>query len=268
MRIVSRHPLSFEILTFDDGSKKVACDLVELQQLLGITSLQDLILQKGTSDEDNQLPDRSSISLLQSSQDKIPTIEDVIRLLDANGLKEKYEVAYRKQYVSILPKIKSERARVGIYVVQQQSSLALSIHEKIWSGKQICLRYSGANYPDYFFATNQGESEFEIRISEIFEKKNFDSFLLDAKTLGYFNADKISFWRSIIEDLVEEDMFFALGQDTRFPATRRIGIENQASLVALIDKIQENIKIFLESNGKKPEIIQIELQSKDDDLPF
>jgi hypothetical protein len=121
MRIVNRQPLNVELLTLDDGTQKIAWDIKQLQSLLGIS---DLLHQEELSSAANTGVNSSGI----------PTIETVIAILDELGLKDLYEVRYRKQYATIIPKTDSKRPKVAIYVVQQQTELALSIHERLWNG--------------------------------------------------------------------------------------------------------------------------------------
>ena len=121
MRIVNRQTLNVELLTLDDGTQKIAWDIKQLQSLLGIS---DLLHQEDLSSSVNTGVNSSGI----------PTIETVIAILDELGLKDLYEVRYRKQYTTIIPKTDSKRPKVAMYVVQQQSDLALSIHEKLWTG--------------------------------------------------------------------------------------------------------------------------------------
>lgn len=121
MRIVNRQTLNVELLTLDDGTQKIAWDIKQLQSLLGIS---DLLHQEDLSSSVNTGVNSSGI----------PTIETVIAILDELGLKDLYEVRYRKQYTTIIPKTDSKRPKVAMYVVQQQSDLALSIHEKLWKG--------------------------------------------------------------------------------------------------------------------------------------
>lgn len=121
MRIVNRQPLNVELLTLDDGTQKIAWDIKQLQSLLGIS---DLLHQEELSSGTNTGVNSSGI----------PTIETVIAILDELGLKDLYEVRYRKQYTTIIPKTDSKRPKVAMYVVQQQSDLVLSIHEKLWKG--------------------------------------------------------------------------------------------------------------------------------------
>jgi len=171
MRIVNRQPLNVELLTLDDGTQKIAWDIKQLQSLLGIS---DLLHQE-------QLSSAASTGVNSSG---IPTIETVIAILDELGLKDLYEVRYRKQYATIIPKTESKRPKVAMYVVQQQSELALSIHEKIWIGQIATFRVWHENARDYdesdivrderLYIPLSERDDFFGRVSEIPQIRNTD----------------------------------------------------------------------------------------------
>ena len=255
MRIVNRQPLNVEILTLDDGTQKIAWDIKQLQSLLGISGL---LHQEELS---------SSITTGVNSAG-IPTIETVIAILDELGLKDLYEVRYRKQYATIIPKTDSKRPKVAMYVVQQQSELALSIHEKIWSGHQVQIYWY--EWQDY--GHHDGENEVMVRdlyipvtekpdfvgrLTEVIEDKDprvsiFEENLYSTDNSFSFELPD-SGYAPLFKDMLEQNICYELTSDQRFPSTSRISVSDILPLTSLLSEIKANIEIFFCSNGEKPE---------------
>ncbi len=255
MRIVNRQPLNVELLTLDDGTQKIAWDIKQLQSLLGIS---DLLHQEELSAAENTGVNSSGI----------PTIETVIAILDELGLKDLYEVRYRKQYATIIPKTDSKRPKVAMYVVQQQSELALSIHEKIWCGHQVQIYWY--EWQDY--GHHDGENEIMIRdlyipvtekpdfvgrLTEVMEDKDprvsiFEENLYSTDNSFSFELPD-SGYAPLFKDMLEQNICYELTTDQRFPSTSRISISDILPLTSLLSEIKVNIETFFRSNGEKPE---------------
>ena len=255
MRIVNRQPLNVELLTLDDGTQKIAWDIKQLQSLLGIS---DLLHQE-------ELSSAASTGVNSSG---IPTIETVIAILDELGLKDLYEVRYRKQYATIIPKTDSKRPKVAMYVVQQQSELVLSIHEKIWGGNQVTLFWyeSSLTYDDpeptemsrNFYIPASEKPDFVGRLTEVMG--NQDSRLSILEENLYSNENSFAFempWDfegvPLLKDMCEQNICYKLTKDHRFPSTDRISIVDLSHLTSFLSELKVNIEIFLLSNGEKPE---------------
>lgn len=282
MRIVNRQPLNVELLTLDDGTQKIAWDIKQLQSLLGIS---DLLHQEELS---------SAVSTGVNSSG-IPTIETVIAILDELGLKDLYEVRYRKQYTTIIPKNDSKRPKVAMYVVQQQSELALSIHERIWSGHQAKIYWQewvpdGFTYDgEYQKATYQEvnrelyipvseKSDFAGRLTEVMEEQDprisiFEENLYSTESSFSFELPN-SRCAPIFRDMLEQSICYELTTDQRFPSTSRISLSDISPLVSFLSELKANIEVFFRSNGEKPEnsfkefkIIKPDPETYDD-IPF
>ncbi len=250
MRIVNRQPLNVELLTLDDGTQKVAWDVKQLQSLLGIS---DLLHQEELS---------SAVSTGVNSSG-IPTIETVIAILDELGLKDLYEVRYRKQYATIIPKTDSKRPKVGMYVVQQQSELALSIHEKLWNGflMQFWWRVdSGFNQylilSDRFqtlYIPSSEKLEVITRLCETMGdkvatlsnfEKNFDycsSFGFPCN-LPYDN--NASFWQELENEINKDNEFLKIPKKQPFPSIDYSAVIN--------DMIEQNICYSVDLDQRFP----------------
>jgi hypothetical protein len=258
MRIVNRQPLNVELLTLDDGTQTIAWDIKQLQSLLGIS---DLLHQEELSSATNTGVNSSGI----------PTIETVIAILDELDLKDLYEVRYRKQYATIIPKTDSKRPKVAIYVVQQQSELALSIHEKIWSGHQTKI---------YWYVWDDAETEnqevsrelyipvsekpdFVGRLTELMEDQDPRVSILEENL--YSTENSFSFelpdtgYTPVFKDMLEQNICYELTTDQRFPSTSRISLSDISVLGRFFSEIRANIETFFRSNGDKPAITCKEL---------
>jgi hypothetical protein len=282
MRIINRQPLNFELLTLDDGSKKLACDLADLQQLLGVTALQDTV-----SDFSQQvLIQTDSLSITQTStgaggisgqantRHRVPTLEDLIHILDSR-LPDCYEVVYRKQYASIVSRSALKRTRGAIYVVKQQESLALSVHTKIWLGNIFPCGWVISEYHNSetynLFIPLESRDEFEIKIREMLEEHQ------EFEEMKKFSRNFKNFWESpsvsefdlpcsynpasgsnrlkylpVIEGMAQEELVYLLDRDQRFPGTFRFEARSLLGLEFLIDEISGNLRQFLETNGREP----------------
>ena len=267
MRIVNRQPLNVELLTLDDGTQKIAWDIKQLQSLLGIS---DLLHQE----------ELSSAVTTGVNSSGIPTIETVIAILDELGLKDLYEVRYRKQYATIIPKTDSKRPKVAMYVVQQQSELALSIHERIWSGHQAKIYWhgwvhDGDTYDDEYQKVTHQEvnrelyipvsekSDFVGRLTEIMEDKDprvsiFEENLYSTESSFSFELPD-SRYAPVLKDMLEQNICYELTTDQRFPSTSRISLSDISVLGKFFFEIRANIETFFHSNGDKPEITCKEL---------
>jgi len=261
MRIVNRQPLNVELLTLDDGTQKIAWDIKQLQSLLGIS---DLLHQEELSSAENTGVNSSGI----------PTIETVIALLDELGLKDLYEVRYRKQYATIIPKTDSKRPKVAMYVVQQQSELALSIHEKIWSGHQATIswqawvpdgytdddEYQKVTYQEVsreLYISVSEKSDFVGRLTELMEDKDprvsiFEENLYSTESSFSFELSD-SRYAPVLKDMLEQNICFELTTDQRFPSTSRIALSDLSHLTSFLSELKVNIETFFRSNGAKPE---------------
>ena len=267
MRIVNRQPLNVELLTLDDGTQKIAWDIKQLQSLLGIS---DLLHQEELS---------SSVTTTGVNSSGIPTIETVIAILDELGLKDLYEVRYRKQYATIIPKTDSKRPKVAMYVVQQHSELALSIHEKIWSGHQATIYWQECILewvPDAFTLDGDGyqqatyqevkrelyipvleKSDFVGRLTEVMEDKDprvsiFEEDLYSTGSSFSFELPD-SRYDPVLKDMLEQNICFELTTDQRFPSTSRISLSDPSHLTSFLSELKVNIETFFHSNGEKPE---------------
>jgi hypothetical protein len=254
MRIVNRQPLNVELLTLDDGTQKIAWDIKQLQSLLGIS---DLLHQEELSSAVNTGVNSSGI----------PTIETVIAILDELGLKDLYEVRYRKQYATIVPKTDSKRPKVAMYVVQQQSELVLSIHEKIWNGHQVKFfwnewddRYDCEPEQIYqiFYIPVSEKPDFVGRITEVMGHQDSRLSILEENL--YSTESSFAFEMPddfeglpLLKDMSEQNICFNLTKDQRFPSTDRISIVDLSHLTSFLSELRLNIEIFLRSNGEKPE---------------
>lgn len=254
MRIVNRQPLNVELLTLDDGTQKIAWDIKQLQSLLGIS---DLLHQEELSAAENTGVNSSGI----------PTIETVIAILDELGLKDLYEVRYRKQYATIVPKTDSKRPKVAMYVVQQQSELALSIHEKIWNGHEIILYWRGF-HEEYGYLDEEREElyvlpsekpDFLGRLAEVM--KDNDTILSDFEDNLYSKDTSFSFEMplspicksSLFVDMVAQNICYELTSDQRFPSTSRISLSDYSQLKSFLSDLKDNFEVFILCNGDKPE---------------
>ncbi len=259
MRIVNRQPLNVELLTLDDGTQKIAWDIKQLQSLLGIS---DLLHQK-------ELSSAASTGVNSSG---IPTIETVIAILDELGLKDLYEVRYRKQYATIIPKTDSNRPKVAMYVVQQQSDLALSIHEKIWTNRQVKVTWPLFDSDGDFFDEEVKDlyilplekTYFVGRLIEV--AKYCEEIFLDFEDKLINNSLPKSFelppsdYIPVIKDMVEQSICYALSSDRRFPTTSRISLSEYSELKSFLIDLKDNIEIFLRSNGEKPDILKSDVR--------
>lgn len=261
MRIVNRQPLNVELLTLDDGTQKIAWDVKHLQSLLGIT---DLIHQEELNSSE------STATGVNASG--IPTIETVIAILDELGLKDLYEVRYRKQYATIVPKTDSKRPKGALYVVLQQSEIALSIHDKIWTNNRAKVSWKDCD------EWHRGEFE-EIRdlYIPISRKLDFEGRLLESGAIGEQEIKSSSFGQKIyslshsgdllyfnfaplIHDMIEQNICHELSLDQRFPSTTRISLSNYVEVKDFLLDISKNLGLFLRSNGERP--------GGYDDIPF
>lgn len=250
MRIVNRQPLNVELLTLDDGTQKIAWDIKHLQSLLGIS---DLLHQEELSSTTNTGVNSSGI----------PTIETVIAILDELGLKDLYEVRYRKQYATIIPKTDSKRPKVAMYVVQQQSELALSIHEKIWSGHQVQIYWyvwdeyeSGRAIKELYIPVSE-KRDFVGRLTEVMEDQDprvsiFEENLYSTENSFSFELPD-SGYTPIFKDMLEQNICYELTTDQRFPSTSRISLSDLSHLTSFLSELKVNIETFFRSNGEKPE---------------
>jgi len=256
MRIVNRQPLNVELLTLDDGSQKIAWDLKQIKSLLGIS---DLVSQ----DELTSL--ESTITGINFSG--IPTIETVIAILDELGLKDLYQVRYLKQYATIIPKTESKRPKVAFYVVQQQSDLALSIHDKIWNSYRAKFQlYNDDNDHELDEQTSVQKdlyipfperSDFFGRFIELSDGANIN--------LSYFEDEvyypphsyqlPMSIFSPLILDMTEQNICYEISSDQRFPSTSRISLSQPSELKRLLLDLKDNVEVFLLSNGEKPELL-------------
>ena len=255
MRIVNRQPLNVELLTLDDGTQKIAWDIKHLQSLLGIS---DLLHQEELSSTTNTGVNSSGI----------PTIETVIAILDELGLKDLYEVRYRKQYATIIPKTDSKRPKVAIYVVQQQSEIALSIHEKIWTGYQTKVYWyrwedSGEEESRDLYIPTSEKPDFVGRLTEVMEDKDPRASIFEENL--YSTENSFSFelantgYAPVFADMLEQNICYELTTDQRFPSTSRISLSDISVLGRFLSEIRANIETFFRSNGEKPEITCKEL---------
>jgi hypothetical protein len=265
MRIVNRQPLNVELLTLDDGTQKIAWDIKQLQSLLGIS---DLIHREVLSSS------RTTEAGVNSSG--IPTIETVIAILDELGSEDLYEVRYLKQYATIIPKNESKRPKVAFYVVQQQSELALSIHNKIWTSHLAKFHW----YVDYdkHYGSTQVIKELYIPPSE---RSNFFGRLIESiGDIGDTDVDLSNFEETLYSssksyeliysycdplflDMIEQNICYDLSSDQRFPSTSRISLSQYSELKSLLLDLIDNVEVFLRSNGEKPE-----MQFDEDDEPI
>ncbi|WP_126385623.1 hypothetical protein [Pseudanabaena sp. ABRG5-3] len=249
---MNRQPLNVELLTLDDGTQKIAWDIKQLQSLLGIS---DLLHQEELSS--------SSATNTGVNSAGIPTIETVIAILDELGLKDLYEVRYRKQYATIIPKTDSKRPKVAIYVVQQQEEIALSIHNKIWTN--YLARFYWNNYDEYYgtfqvtielYVPPIEKPEFFGRIIEFIGDTDIDASNFEENS--YFSTSGYKLPYSdippIIEDMTEQNICYELSSDQRFPSTSRISFSHHSELKGLLLDLVENLTVFLRSNGEKPYI--------------
>ncbi|NUN63726.1 hypothetical protein HCU40_02945 [Pseudanabaena biceps] len=252
---MNRQPLNVELLTLDDGTQKIAWDIKQLQSLLGIS---DLLHQEELSSAKNTGVNSSGI----------PTIETVIAILDELGLKDLYEVRYRKQYATIIPKTDSKRPKVAMYVVQQQSDLVLSIHEKIWSGHQVRLfwyEWDSHEYdrePTYtsrdLYIPESEKPDFIGRMTEVMENQDIRISILEENL--YSTESSFAFEMRfefegipLLKDMCEQSICYKLTKDQRFPSTDRISIVDMSHLTSFLSELKLNIELFLRSNGEKPE---------------
>ncbi|MCY7332262.1 MAG: hypothetical protein LH649_06305 [Pseudanabaena sp. CAN_BIN31] len=252
MRIINRQPLNVELLTLDDGTQKIAWDLKQIKYLLGIN---DFVSQ----DESTSL-EATTTGINFSS---IPTIETVIAVLDELGLKNLYQVRYLKQYATIISKTESKRPKVAFYVVQQQSELALSIHDKIWtsyrakfylyddpeSGRQSSVK------KDLYIPLPE-RSDFFGRFVELSEDANIN--LSDFEDDVYYPPHSYqlptSKFSPLILDMTEQNICYEISSDQRFPSTSRISLSQYSELKRLLLDLKDNVEVFLLSNGEKPDL--------------
>jgi hypothetical protein len=252
MRIVNRQPLNVELLTLDDGTQKIAWDVKHLQSLLGIT---DLIHREELNSSE------STATGVNASG--IPTIETVIAILDELGLKDLYEVRYRKQYATIIPKTGSKRPKVAMYVVQQESEIALSIHDRILTNH--LARFYWNDYDEYYgtfrvtielYVPPIEKPEFFGRIIEFIGDTDIDASNFEENSYSSTSGYKIPYSDipPIIKDMAEQNICYELSSDQRFPSTSRILFSHHSELKGLLLDLVENLAVFLRSNGEKPEI--------------
>lgn len=250
MRIVNRQPLNVELLTLDDGTQKIAWDVKQLQSLLGIS---DLLHQEELSSTENTGVNSAGI----------PTIETVIAILDELGLKDLYEVRYRKQYATIVPKTDSKRPKVAIYVVNQLFDVALSIHNKVWVSK--LAKFHWYAYEEYagkyklakeLYIPSPEKPEFFGRIIELIEDSSTDLTNFEEAAYSGIYSYKLpdSDYEPLIRDMKEQSICYELSSDQRFPSTSRISLSHHSELKNLLSELAVNIEMFLRSNGEKPEI--------------
>ena len=271
MRIVNRQPLNVEILTLDDGTQKIAWDIKQLQSLLGIS---DLLHQEELSSAEN----------IGVNAAGIPTIGMVILILDELGLKDLYEVRFRKQYATIIPKTDSKRPKVAMYVVQQQSELALSIHEKIWSGHQAKIywyewdEYEGpGRVSKELYIPVSEKRDFVGRLTEVMEAQDprvsiFEENLYSTENSFSFELPD-SEYTPVFKDMLEQNICYELTTDQRFPSTSRISLSDLLHLTSFLSELKVNIETFFRSNGEKPEnlfkefkIVKTEPEAYDDNF--
>jgi hypothetical protein len=253
MRIVNRQPLNVELLTLDDGTQKIAWDVKQLQSLLGIS---DLLHQEELS---------SSVTTTGVNSAGIPTIETVIAVLDELGLKDLYQVRYLKQYATIIPKTESKRPKVAFYVVQQQSDLALSIHDKIWNSYRAKFHlYDDDNDLDEQTSVQKDlyipfpeRSDFFGRFIELSERAdiNLSDFEDDVYYPPHSYQLPTSKFSPLILDMTEQNICYEISSDQRFPSTSRISLSQHLELKRLLLDLKDNIEVFLLSNGEKPELL-------------
>jgi hypothetical protein len=257
MRIVNRQPLNVELLTLDDGSQKIAWDLKQIKSLIGIS---DLI----HPDELTSL--ESTTTGINSAG--IPTIETVIAILDELGLKDLYQVRYLKQYATIIPKTESKRPKVAFYVVQQQSELALSIHDKIWTSYRAKFQLYDVHQDDDeldrqnlvqkdLYIPFPERSDFFGRFIELSEGADIN--LSDFEDEVYYPPHlyqlPTSKFSPLILDMTEQNICYEISSDQRFPSTSRISLSQHSELKRLLLDLKDNIENFLRSNGEKPALI-------------
>lgn len=249
MRIVNRQPLNVELLTLDDGTQKIAWDIKQLQSLLGIS---DLLNQE-------ELSSAASTGVNSSG---IPTIETVIAILDELGLKDLYEVRYRKQYATIIPKTDSKRPKVAIYVVNQLLDLALSFHNRVWIHKLARFHwyfydehYGNCQLAKELYIPSLEKPEFFGRIIELIDDSSTDlSNFEEGAYSGYSYELPYSEYAPLIEDMTTQNICYELSSDQRFPSTSRISLSHHLELKILLSDLAINIEMFLRSNGEKPEL--------------
>ncbi|WP_425215757.1 hypothetical protein [Tumidithrix helvetica] len=270
---MNRQPLNVELLTLDDGTQKIAWDVKQLQALFGIS-------HQDTSHDSNL------VSVAPTSA--VPTIETVIALLDEMGFKDLYEVRYRKQYATIIPRTNAKRPKVALYVVQQQSDLALSIHDRIWFGHRLHLCWDV--YEDGYGALYipiVEMSEFVGRFDALVGEEVTSFLSLDERIAWHIESDSLlvlpysknlEYWQKlirdfgefiqipkyqdsptveyfpVIKDMIKADICYEIDSDQRFPSTARISLSDYESLKKLILELRENIASFLTSNGEKPHL--------------
>jgi len=248
---VNRQPLNVELLTLDDGTQKIAWDIKQLQSLLGIS---DLLHQEELS---------SSATNTGVNSSGIPTIETVIAILDELGLKDLYEVRYRKQYATIVPKTDSKRPKVAIYVVQQHSELTLSVHNKIWVNKLARFHwyfhdehYGNCQVAMELHIPSSEKPEFFGRIIELIKDSSTDlSNFEEVAYSGLYSYElPHSDYEPIFRDMTEQNICYELSSDQRFPSTSRISLSHHSELKILLSDLAINVEIFLRSNGEIPEI--------------
>lgn len=253
MRIVNRQPLNVELLTFDDGSQKIAWDLKQIKSLLGIS---DLIHQ----DELTSL----ELTTTGINISGIPTIETVIAILDEIELKDLYQVRYLKQYATVIPKTESKRPKVAFYVVQQQSEIALSIHDKIWTSYRAKFHLYDDHELDRQILVQKDlyiplteRSEFFGRFVELAESAdiNLSDFEDDVYYPPHLYRLPTSKFSPLILDMTEQNICYEISSDQRFPSTSRISLSQHSELKRLLLDLKENIEAFLLSNGEKPELL-------------
>ncbi|WP_146048804.1 hypothetical protein [Pseudanabaena sp. BC1403] len=267
---MNRQPLNVELLTLDDGTQKIAWDIKQLQSLLGIS---DLLHQEESS---------SAVTTGVNSSG-IPTIETVIAILDELGLKDLYEVRYRKQYATIIPKTDSKRPKVAMYVVQQQSELALSIHEKIWSGHQAKIywyefsEYASGRITKELYIPVSEKSDFIARLTEVMQDQDpcisiFEENLYSTENSFSFELRACTY-TPVFKDMHEQNICYELTSDQRFPSTSRIALSDRSHLTSFLSELKVNIETFFRSNGEKPEnsfkefkLVETEPETYDDDF--
>ena len=255
MRIVNRQTLNVELLTLDDGTQKIAWDIKQLQSLLGIS---DLLHQEELSSAENTGVNSSGI----------PTIETVIAILDELGLKDLYEVRYRKQYATIIPKTDSKRPKVAFYVAQQQSDLALSIHERLWKGSVAELwwcvdgGFTGTlvrrDRSKKLYISSLEKPEFITRISETMGHKiaslsDFERFFeysfSEGKPCNLPYAKDLDFWKKL--QIQKQPILFGIPRDQPI-----LSIDYS---IVIDDMIEQNICYSLDTDGRFPSTCRIYL---------
>ena len=257
MRIVNRQPLNLELLTFDDGSQQIAWDLKQIKSLLGIGDL---------THQDELTSLESTTTGINSAG--IPTIETVIAILDELGLKDLYQVRYLKQYATIIPKTESKRPKVAFYVVQQQSDLALSIHDKIWTSYRAKFHLYDDHNDDNDHELDEQtsvqkdlyipfpeRSDFFGRFIELSEGAdiNLSDFEDDVYYPPHSYKLPTSKFSPLIVDMTEQNVCYEISSDQRFPSTSRISLSQYSELKSLLLDLKDNVEVFLLSNGEKPE---------------